>query len=111
MAAYMYMNDHKHKLSALTVITLTLIFAGAAGTAVATSRATVARRDVVSMKNELREIQSHNKVLEEEANREADAVYMMQAARDLGMAEPKIYQILHINVPEENYAEYIEQDN
>ena len=104
---FMYMNDHRHKLSALTVITLILIFAGATGAAVSSANVTVARGRVMTLNNELREIQSQNNSLREEAKRYDDAISMREAAQDrLGMAEPKPYQILHINVPEENYAEY-----
>ena len=108
---FMYKNDHLHKLSALTVITLTLIFAGAAGTAVTAANVTVAQRRVIALNNELREIESLNRALEEEVNRYGDAVSMREAAQKrLGMAEPKPYQILHISVPEENYAEYNQQN-
>jgi hypothetical protein len=45
--------------------------------------------------------------MREEAGRIADAASIMEAARGrLGMAEPKPYQILRIEVPVENYVEY-----
>ena len=108
---FMYRNDHKHKLSALTVVTLTLIFAGAAGTAAASANVSVAQRQVIALNNDLRDIQSQNKAMEEEVNRYDDAISMLEAAlKKLGMSKPGPYQTLHINVPEENHAEYNQQN-
>jgi len=107
---FMYANDHRHKLSALTVITLTLIFAGAAGIAVTSANVAVAENRVITLKNDLLEIQLQNKTLEEEGNRFEDAVSMREAALKMGMAPPGPHQGLHINVPEENYAEYYKQN-
>jgi len=104
---YVYKNDHRHKLSPLTVITLTLIFAGAACTAASYAKVSVANQTVISLTNQLRETQSQNEALAKEATRFDDAVSMRDIAENkLGMSEPKPYQIRHITVPEENYAEY-----
>jgi len=106
-AKFVYQNDHKHKLPVLTVVTLSLVFAGAAGIAAAACNVSVTNRYVISLKNELRDAQSQNNALEEEVNRYDDVTSMRETAQEkLGMSEPKPYQILHINVPEENYVEY-----
>ena len=103
---FVYRNDHRHKMSALTVITLMLIFAGAAGAIAASANVSIAKARVDTLTNELREIQTQNKALEEEAQRYDDAAAMKKAAQDKGMSDPAPYQIRNINVPEENYAEY-----
>ncbi|MDR2648215.1 MAG: hypothetical protein LBB94_00625 [Clostridiales bacterium] len=104
---FVYRNDHKHKLSALAVATLILIFAGAAGTAASLANVRISERRIVSLNDDLRGMNSQIKNMREEAGRNADVALIMEAARGrLGMSEPKPYQILHINVPEENYVEY-----
>jgi len=107
VVTYVYHNDHKHRLSLLTIITLMIIFAGAAGTAVSFAKVSVAKQEVSALQTSLREKQLVIANLTEEANRHADAISIMEAARGrLGMSEPKPYQIIHIYVPDENYVEY-----
>ena len=104
---FVYNNDHKHKLSAATLITLALIFAGAAGTAASYAKVSLAQQNVAALTNRLRETQSQNEALAAEVTRYGDAISIKNIAEDeLGMSAPKPYQIVHINVPEENYAEY-----
>jgi len=104
---FVYKNDHKHKLSVLTVVTVALIFAGAAGTAAAFANVSVSNQRIIELNGELSDKLSQNEALAEEVNRYDDAVSMKEAAQDkLGMSEPKPYQILHIQVPVDNYAAY-----
>ena len=103
---FVYRNDHRHKLSLLTVITLLLIFAGAAGIAVTYANTSIAKQHLSMLTRELRENRLLIKNLSEEVNRYADTGSIMEAARKIGMSEPKPYQIIHINVPDENYVEY-----
>ena len=104
---FVYRNDHRHKFSVLTIITLMLIFAGAAGTAASFANVSVEKQQINALKRELHEKKLLIKNLSEEANRSADIGFIMDVARGkLGMSEPKPYQIIHINVPDENYVEY-----
>jgi len=104
---FVYNNDHKHKLSVLTVVTVMLIFTGAAGTAAAFASVSVTNQQMMTLGGELRDKLSQNNDLKQEVNLYDDPAAMRKLAQDkLGMAEPKPYQILHINVPEDNYAEY-----
>ena len=103
---FVYRNDHRHKLSLLTVITLLFIFAGAAGIAVTFANTSIAKQRLNTLNRELREKRLLIKNMSEEVNRHADTCSLMEAARNMGMSEPKPYQIIHINVPDENYVEY-----
>jgi len=107
---FVYKNDHKHKIPAATVITLLLIFTGAGGIAAASANVTMANKQAVALSNELREKLSQNKDLEEQANQYEDAADMKKKAEALGMSVPELYQYLHINVPDANYAEYVNND-
>jgi len=108
---FVYRNDHKHKVSVLTVITLMMIFAGAAGTAAAFANVSVAKHQIIVLNNDLLEKRSQINNMAEEAKRYGDVGSIIETARDrLGMSEPKPYQIVHINVPDENYVEYNQQN-
>ena len=103
---FVYRNDHKHKLSVLTVITLLLIFTGAAGIAVSYANISIAEQRLNTLTENLREKQLLIKNMTEQVNRHADTSWIMEAARNMGMSEPKPYQIVHINVPDENHVKY-----
>jgi len=103
---FVYRNDHKHRLSMLTIITLMIIFAGAAGSAITYANVTVAKHRINTLTNELRNKELLIKGLTEEASRSADTVAIIEAARRMGMSEPKSHQIIHINVPDANYVEF-----
>jgi len=103
---FVYRNDHKHRLSMLTIITLMIIFAGAAGSAITYANVTVAKHRINTLTNDLRNKELLIKGLTEEASRSADTVAILEAARKMGMSEPKPHQIIHINVPDANYVEF-----
>jgi len=103
---FVYRNDHKHRLSMLTIITLMIIFAGAAGSAITYANVTVAKHRINTLTNDLRNKELLIKGLTEEASRSADSVAILEAARRMGMSEPKPHQIIHINVPDANYVEF-----
>ena len=103
---FVYRNDHKHKLATLTIITLVMIFAGAAGTAVSFANVSIDKQNINALKADLREKQLIIKNMTEEVNRCVDAGEIMEAARGMGMSKPKPYQILHIDVPDVDHVEF-----
>jgi hypothetical protein len=90
----------------LTIITLMIIFAGAAGSAVTYANVTLAQHRINTLTSELRNKELLLTGLSEEASRSADTVAILEAARRMGMSEPKPHQIIHINVPDANYVEF-----
>ncbi|MDR0999283.1 MAG: hypothetical protein LBL96_00525 [Clostridiales bacterium] len=100
-----YDNDGTHKLPALTVVTLFIVLAAAFVIASGIAQVSVLKREEALLTEELRQENLLINGMTEEINRTQDVAKMRETAKELGMGEPQSYQITHITVPENDYAE------
>jgi hypothetical protein len=100
-----YVNDGIHKLPVLAVVTLMVVLAAAFVIASGIAEVAVLKKEQSVLTEELRQENLLINAMTEKINRTQDVAKMREIAEELGMGEPQPYQILHITVPENDYAE------